>query len=393
MFSFRQIREKTIGSSSRFPCRRGGSASCFHSPVDRDREAWRWSAGCYAETTGQPRLSTAEIRKMTGKAAEIAAILLRLPLDRDFFQEIEDDLVESGELTTSTSLHVRDLLKRTPLLATQDALAGRLDDHADWYADQLVRHRDVPPPKAELLARQTVESLLTGWRDPLLTRTVASGRQVSEVGAPLRAMLAYLYGEVAKNCYLVHHPLKWIECVSRSQRGDRCFDIDPNVLPGKEALTSQLDWEKSTAGSQLMERWLERFAAQPFDFNAGLEDHALTDQPDWDLRTVGGTNFFRGLPLIDLIEAMLIRAFGAEAVAVRVNGAGQGDYFQVHVDCQLADAEEIKDFIRLAFYRRFGLSPVKDFVEPHPGGAAVGVKLDRFDQLPALIAQLRKHTH
>ena len=37
----------------------------------------------------------------------------------------------------------------------------------------------------------------------------------------------------------------------------------------------------------------------------------------------------------------------------------------------------------------FGLSPAQEFVEPHPGGGALGVRLGRFDALPELIRQLR----
>lgn len=86
---------------------------------------------------------------------------------------------------------------------------------------------------------------------------------------------------------------------------------------------------------------------------------------------------------------MLKRAFGTNAVAIRVNAAGQGDYFQVHVDVLLADPEQVKDFIRRAFYRRFGLNPDPDFVTTHPGGGAVGVRLSRYDLLPELIRRLR----
>ena len=42
------------------------------------------------------RLTAAEMRKMTGKAAEIAAILTRLPLETDFFQLVEQDLIQPG---------------------------------------------------------------------------------------------------------------------------------------------------------------------------------------------------------------------------------------------------------------------------------------------------------
>jgi hypothetical protein len=41
-----------------------------------------------------------------------------------------------------------------------------------------------------------------------------------------------------------------------------------------------------------------------------------------------------------------------------------------------------------AFYRRFGLKPQQAFVETHPGGGAVGIRLDRFDQVPNLVRAL-----
>ena len=76
--------------------------------------------------------------------------------------------------------------------------------------------------------------------------------------------------------------------------------------------------------------------ATPFDYNRDLEDALLSAGNLPAIHLIEGTNFFRGLALIDLAEAMLKRAFGNDAVAVRVNGAGQGDFFQVHVDTMAA---------------------------------------------------------
>jgi NDP-sugar pyrophosphorylase family protein len=61
----------------------------FPYTVDRDGEAWRWSWGFYGESAASRKLTTSEYRKMTGKAAEIAAHCLDLPADLDFFQPIE----------------------------------------------------------------------------------------------------------------------------------------------------------------------------------------------------------------------------------------------------------------------------------------------------------------
>jgi hypothetical protein len=201
-------------------------------------------------------------------------------------------------------------------------------------------------------------------------------------------MVAYLFGEVAKNFHLIRHPAEWIEWITRSQWGDRCFEIEPDRLPDAEAMMTTLDWEQGLAGPALMERWLERFGAQPFDYNRGLGDDALAATPAPEPHRFDGTNFFRGLALIDLAEAMLKRAFGQAAVAVRINAAGQGDFFQVHLDSTKVRTEAVKEFIRQAFYRRFGLSPEQEFVEPHPGGGAVGVRLERLDQLGDLVKAL-----
>ncbi len=361
----------------------------FPYSVGRDREAWRWSWGFYAETVGHGPLTTGEARKMTGKAAELAAILTRLPLDTDFFMRIEEDLVSDGLLNPENRAWICSILRRVPLLADQDDLRQRVLDNRDWYIAQLVDVSHLDPLAAGRKADATFASLFEGWRNPLLRRPSLAGEPVQEAGVPLRAMMAYFFGETAKNFYLIHHPEEWIEYVTRSQRGDCCVELAPDRLPAREAMERELDWERGLAGPQLMECWLERHGATPFDFNRGLSDEALAPQSPPEFHRMEGSNFFRGLALIDLAEAMLKRAFGADAVAVRVNAAGQGDYFQVHVDTHKAGVEEVERFIRAAFYRRFSLSPDPEFVTVHPGGGAAGVHLSRYDALPQLIKQLR----
>ncbi|MBM3729186.1 MAG: hypothetical protein FJW40_27655 [Acidobacteria bacterium] len=202
-------------------------------------------------------------------------------------------------------------------------------------------------------------------------------------------MVAYLFGEVAKNFYLIHNPAEWIDCVTRSQRGDTSFAIHPEALPARQALESTLPWEQDAEGPARLALWLKHTAATPFDFNAGLDDASLTADAPPEFHQLKGGSFFRGLALIDLAEAMLKRAFGAPAVAVRVNAAGQGDYFQVHVDRTAADPEDVKTFLRHAFYHRFGLTPAPEFVEIHAGGGAVGVPLPGTGALPGLAQALR----
>jgi hypothetical protein len=68
-----------------------------------------------------------------------------------------------------------------------------------------------------------------------LARPAAAARPAGrnsrrETGVPLRAMVAYLFVEVARCFRLIREPDRWIEHVTRSQRGDCCFEIDPANL-------------------------------------------------------------------------------------------------------------------------------------------------------------------
>lgn len=360
----------------------------FPYSVERDRVAWRWSWGAYAESPGNGALTAQEMRKMTGKAAEIAALLVRLPLETDFFKQIEDDLVTDGLLDLESRQHICSVLRQVPLRISMEDLAERIQTARDWLLEQMADAHRLDSATAGEKTDAALEGLLAGWREPVLRRGTPGG-VVEERGVPLRAMLAYLFGEVAKNFYLIHHPDQWIEYVTLSQHGDRCAQLNPKCLPGRNALEGTLDWETGCAGPELLDLWLTRHGATPVDFNRGLDDAALSADPPPEFHRLEGSNFFRGLALIDLAEAMLKRAFGAKAVAVRVNAAGQGDYFQVHVDTRKAALDDVKQFLSLAFHRRFGLSPDPEFVELHPGGGAVGVRLNRADTLPQLVRQLR----
>ncbi len=362
----------------------------FPYSVERDREAWRWSWGAYAESPGDGPLTAQEMRKMTGKAAEIAAMLVRLPLETDFFKQIEDDLLSDGLLSLDSRRHIGAILQRVPLCIGMEDLAQRVLAEREWLRDQMIETHRLDRGAANEKADAALAALLAGWREPVLRRGTPAG-VVEERGVPLRAMLAYLFGEVAKNFFLIHHPDQWIEYVTLSQRGDRHAELDPERLPDRADLERTLDWETGHSGPQLLDRWLGRHGAVPVDYNRGLDDESLAADPPPDFHRLEGSSFFRGLALIDLAEAMLKRAFGAEAVAVRVNAAGQGDYFQVHVDTRKALPDDVKQFLRLAFYRRFDIAPNPEFVELHPGAGAVGLRLSRAEALPQLIRRLRAH--
>ena len=364
----------------------------FPYSVERDRSAWRWSWGTYADNIGAGPLTTMEIRKMTGKAAEIAAILVRLPLDTDFFKQIEMDLVVDGLLSQSNRAWICSILRKIPILIKQEDLKQLINKNREWYIEQLVEINRLELAAAIQKADTTFRSLFEGWRDPVIRRTDASGRVIEELGVPLRAMVAYLYGEVAKNFFLINHPDRWIEYVTLSQRGDCCFEISPNRLPSREEMMQELEWERGLGGLQKMNLWMERFGVTPFDYNRGLDNESLSAETPPEFHQLKGSNFFRGLALIDLSEAMLKRAFGEDAVAVRVNAAGQGDYFQVHIDTYKVNPEDVKCFIHSAFYRRFQLTPEQEFVEVHPGGGAVGVRLSRYDALPQVVQLLQSYS-
>lgn len=358
--------------------------------VARDTEAWRWSWGYYARSV-QPDgpLTAGELRKLTGKSAEIAALLVRLPLGDDFFGLIRDDLLKDGELGLGARAFVRDTLLRLPLLARKEELRRIVLSNREWLAEAIAAQRGLSASAALSAADLTLESLFDGWREPVMRRRSPDGEIQTATGIPLRAIVAYLFGEVAKNFRLIRHPEEWIELVSLSQLGDRCADIDPASLPTRREMESRLPWESGSSGPELLELWLGRVGAVPFDFDRGLDDATLSADPPPDPARFQGTNFFRGLALIDLAEAMLKRAFGDDAVAIRVNAAGQGDFFQVHMDSLKADPAEVEKFLRAAFYRRFGLRPQPEFVTLHPGGGACGVRVSRFDRLPRLAESLR----
>lgn len=345
----------------------------FPYTVDRDREAWRWSAGLYAAAPDTDTPTPPEIRKMTGKTAELAALLCRLSAGQDFFMLMEEDLLRDGLLGPAALSRVSDTLRRLPLLISRQELRARILDACGG------------PGGA---SAASVDALFSGWREPRLRRGLSDGSSVAELGLPLRAMVAYLFVEVARCFRLIHEPDRWIAHVTRSQRGDCCFEIAPDNLPEAEALLGEAEWERGLSGPERLEEWLRRVRAVPFDYNRDLDDASLAASPLRPLHEIRGGSFFRGLALLDLAEAMLKRAFGQDAVAVRVNAAGQGDFFQVHLDARQASPEQVRAFLDRAFYARFGLAPATRYVEPHPGGGALGVRLDRFDLLPRLIEAL-----
>ncbi len=360
----------------------------FPYSVERDRDAWRWSCGAYGNLENSGPLTTMEFRKMTGKAAEISAILLQLPLETDFFKLIEEDLVADGLLSNDNKKWICSVLLKTPILIKKEELMQEVTAKREWYIEQLMEYTKLDRGNAGHKTDATIKLLFEGWRDPILKRTVSPGLVVKEEGVPLRAILAYLFGEVAKNFFLIHNPDHWIESVTLSQLGDCSFYIPYENLPSREEMEKEFEWEKNIKGPELMNLWMDNFGATPFNFNKGLDNDSLSNNMASEFNQLEGSNFFRGLALIDLAGSMLKRAFGEDCVAVRVNAAGQGDYFQVHIDTQKIDPEDIKQFIRIAFYRRFGISPVKEFVEIHSGGKAVGLKLSRFGSVSLLAQRL-----
>lgn len=362
----------------------------FPYSAERDSVAFRWSGGFYSDNVRAKSpaiLTTTEFRKMTGKAAEIAAILLQIPLDLDLFQEIQNDLLNNGVLNIENQQKIKNYLLKLPLWISKAELQKQILSNSSFYQSELKRCFGCSDAEAVQRSQSTFASLFQGWREPIFR----SPELKNIMGVPLRSMIAYLYAEVAKNFYLMNHPDSWIEMITLSQRGDCCFEIDPQKLPSKNDLLRELPWEKNTKKENRLNLWLKNMEARPFDFCCGLDDESLLKADKIEFHRLKGTNFFRGLALIDLAEAMLKRAFGENAVAVRVNAAGQGDYFQVHIDTEKVSSEEVRNFLRQAYYERFQIVREKEFIETYPGGGAAAVRLTRFSLLPQLIETLSKN--
>ncbi len=153
----------------------------FPYTAERDRSAWRWSWGAYGEGGASGPLTTGEMRKLTGKAAEMAALLTQLPLDTDFFKQIEDDLVDDGLLSRESRAWICSVLRQLPLLAKQEDLRQRLEANRDWYVGQLMEANDLDRRAATQKADATGD--VAGGR---LARSLAAARHAG--GASDRGM-------------------------------------------------------------------------------------------------------------------------------------------------------------------------------------------------------------
>jgi hypothetical protein len=111
--------------------------------------------------------------------------------------------------------------------------------------------------------------------------------------------------------------------------------------------------------------------APPFDCRWGLDDTSSAFDPANGRHLVQETNFFRGLALIDLAEAMLRRAPGTSAVTVGASATGRGDFTEIDVDPQVENPLERDEIIRSASCRRLGRVSVQDLHQPHPGRRAI----------------------
>jgi len=192
-------------------------------------------------------------------------LLTRLPLATDFFKVIEDDLLDDGALGIDSRRWICSILRQLPLRASQEELRRLVTANREWYIDQLLR-LDTPnrPDAATAPAKAdaTIAGLFTGWREPVMRRAAPSGEVVREVGVPLRAMVAYLFGEVAKCFWMIRHPEQWIACIAASQRGDCCVEIDPARLPDREAMQREHEWDAVATGPSgwTLVEWLWRDA-------------------------------------------------------------------------------------------------------------------------------------
>ena len=145
-----------------YPVPAGRFQIIFPYSVERDRVAWQWSWGAYAGSAASGPLTPAEMRKMTGKAAEIAAILTRLPLESDFFKVIEEDLASDGLLSLDHRGWIASVLRQLPLLISQADLRARVLDHRDWYVAQLADSNGLDRLAAAEKADAAISALFGG---------------------------------------------------------------------------------------------------------------------------------------------------------------------------------------------------------------------------------------
>ena len=80
-------------------------------------------------------------------------------------------------------------------------LRQKLEENRAWYLAQLIDTQKLDA---------TLASLLACWRNPVLRRSTDSGEKVGESGVPVRAIVAYLFAEVARSFFLIHRPEEWI---------------------------------------------------------------------------------------------------------------------------------------------------------------------------------------
>src|SRR5690606_1520145 len=115
------------------------------------------------------------------------------PIRTTFFQQIEEDLVDGGELSEQSRASIAAMLLQLPLLATQQELQKLIEPNRDWYIEQLVAQEQITHSAAGDKADELIASLFAGWRDPQLRRQSTQGEVIEETGVPLRAIVAYLF--------------------------------------------------------------------------------------------------------------------------------------------------------------------------------------------------------
>ena len=134
-------------------------------------------------------------------------------------------------------------------------------------------------------------------------------------------MVAYLFAEVAKNFYLIHHPervdrIRHPFPTRRPLRGNRS-------RPPALARAMEEAWTGSAAppGRQLMEPLAGTLRRHPVRLQPRPRRRLSCRGPKPpEFHRLEGSNFFRGLALIDLAEAMLKRAFGGSSGGPRECG-------------------------------------------------------------------------
>jgi hypothetical protein len=173
----------------------------------------------------------------------MAAILVRLPLQTDFFGMVEEDLVRDGTPGPAAWRRVRGVLRALPLRIAREELRERVAAERDALVARWAAQPGLTAADAVARADAAIAALFTGWRTPRLRRGLCDGRVGRESGVPLRAIVAYLFAEVAR-CFRMVRGRTSGSPASRSPSGATVVRDRSRAPAAGGGLVRRADWER-----------------------------------------------------------------------------------------------------------------------------------------------------